>query len=214
LHQDVNGVDTIPASNDNWAQGGVAALTEAFGRVGAFGFSGADSLDAALIAAVSGQRTAHIVAPAGTAGEALVELYDLGEGNASRLINVSARNRVVGDSELLTAGFVINGNVPKRLLIRGIGPGLAEFGVAGALGDPRLRIFRGDEVVAENDNWGGSAELAAAFAATGAFGLPDMASNDAALIVTLPPVNGGYTAQISGASGTAGEALVEVYELP
>ena len=37
-------------------------------------------------------------------------------------------------------------------------------------------------------------------------------SNDSAILVTLPP--GPYTAQVSGASGHTGVALVEVYEVP
>ena len=38
------------------------------------------------------------------------------------------------------------------------------------------------------------------------------ASEDAALIATLPP--GSYTAQVSGVGNTTGIAIVEVYELP
>jgi hypothetical protein len=53
--------------------------------------------------------------------------------------------------------------------------------------------------------------LAAIFAQTGAFPLP-AGSKDAALVVTLSP--GAYTAQVSGAAGTTGTALVEVYEVP
>jgi hypothetical protein len=37
-------------------------------------------------------------------------------------------------------------------------------------------------------------------------------SNDCAVLLTLPP--GGYTAQVAGANGASGVALVEVYQVP
>jgi hypothetical protein len=98
------------------------------------------------------------------------------------------------------------------VLIRAIGPTLAVFGVTDTLSDPRLRLFSGSTLVAENDNWGGQAGLTAAAAAVGAFALSNPASSDAVLLLTLPP--GGYTAQVSGANNGTGVALVEVYELP
>ena len=56
----------------------------------------------------------------------------------------------------------------------------------------------------------GDRALAGAFAAAGAFPL-DPGSEDAALIVTLPP--GGYTVAVSGTGGAAGNALLEIYDL-
>jgi hypothetical protein len=52
----------------------------------------------------------------------------------------------------------------------------------------------------------------AAFTSVGAFDLPDAASRDAALVVTVPA--GAYTAQVSGVGNATGEALIEIYELP
>ena len=49
------------------------------------------------------------------------------------------------------------------------------------------------------------------FRATGAIAHTDL-SRDAALVITLPP--GAYTAQVSGADGGTGQAIVEIYELP
>ena len=98
------------------------------------------------------------------------------------------------------------------MLIRGIGPTLAALGVGGALADPRLDLFNGSSVkLQENDDWGGSAALAGAFASAGAFPLA-AGSKDAALLVTLEP--GTYSVQVSGVAGTAGAALVEIYEVP
>ena len=97
----------------------------------------------------------------------------------------------------------------KPLLVRGIGPTLTDFGVGGALADPKLELYDARPVkLFENDNW--NAGLAATFQSVGAFPL-ETGSRDAALLTTLPP--GSYTAQVSGVAGGTGEALVEIYEI-
>jgi hypothetical protein len=98
------------------------------------------------------------------------------------------------------------------VLVRAVGPTLSVFGVGGTLADPKLEIYSGATKTTENDNWGGTAELKAAFTSVAAFALSADASRDAALVATLQP--GNYTAQISGVGNTSGVALVEVYELP
>jgi hypothetical protein len=84
--------------------------------------------------------------------------------------------------------------------------------VAGTLSDPRLDIYAagGATPIQSNDNWGGTAELAAKFNQLGAFALPDTASKDAAILMTLAP--GAYSAIVSGVGETTGVALVEVYD--
>ena len=77
--------------------------------------------------------------------------------------------------------------------------------------NPQLTLFSGQTSVGSNDNWGGTAELLAAFAQVSAFALP-AGSQDAALVATLQP--GSYTVQVSGVGGTTGMAIVEIYELP
>jgi L-ascorbate metabolism protein UlaG (beta-lactamase superfamily) len=218
LHANVNGRDTIVVSNNDWATGGTVALRTAFTVVGAFDLVNAASLDAALLTAIDGERTVHVVDTAGRTGVALVEIYDTEPGGAGRLVNMSARNFAgTGDSTLI-AGFVISGNVPKRLLIRGVGPRLAGFGVTGALADPKVELFLSEggrsTLFASNDNWGeiSATPVRVAFTAAGAFDLPDGASKDAALVVTAPA--GAFTAQVSGVANATGEALIEIYELP
>ena len=63
-----------------------------------------------------------------------------------------------------------------------------------------------------NNGWGGKEQISATAASVGAFGWSSGTSNDSAILVTLPP--GPYTAQVSGASGDTGVALVEIYEVP
>ncbi|HOY55594.1 MAG TPA: hypothetical protein PK879_12720, partial [Opitutaceae bacterium] len=66
-------------------------------------------------------------------------------------------------------------------------------------------------LVGENDDWDGTPETAAVFQSAG-MGALTAGSKDAALLVTLEP--GIYTAQVEGAAGTTGVALVEIYEAP
>ncbi len=218
VHADVAGRDTITASNDNWASGGVATLRAAFAAVGAFDFADAASRDAALVTTIDGPRTIHVADTAGRSGVTLIEVYDTEAAGAARLTNLSARNFAGTGDAALIAGFVVSGNVPKRLLIRGVGPRLAAFGVAGALVDPKVELFLSEggrsTLFAANDNWSetGTGPARAAFAAVGAFDLADNASKDAALVVTVPA--GAFTAQVSGVGSGTGEALVEIYELP
>ncbi len=201
------------ATNDDWAGG------FAFGSVGAFDFAGSPVRDSALYnpAFASGAYSIQIAGKGGATGVALAEIYDATPNGTQtrttpRLVNVSARTNVGTGDNILIAGFVVGGTTPVRVLVRAVGPTLGVFGVGGVLADPRLAITSGGTVVASNDNWGGSADLAAAFSSVGAFALSPATSLDAAVIATLAP--GSYTAQISGANAGTGVALVEVYELP
>jgi len=199
-------------SNDNW--GGTPALRDAFVAVGAFPLI-ATSLDAAVQATFPVDAYSVRTSPAGAAssGIALAEVYDAdSDPTAAKLINVSTLGFVGTGANVLTAGFVIAGNLPMTLLIRAVGPGLSPFGVNERLADPHLGVFSASPqtVVASNDNWGGTAVLKAVFAAAGAFVLPDT-SRDAAMVVQLQP--GSYTAVVSGVGDTTGNALVEVYDV-
>lgn len=206
--------------NDDWSLAPNAAdITATAARTGAFPLA-ASSTDAVLLATLEpGGYTAQVSSVTGASGVALVEVYDAGStavtAETPRLINISTRANVAGGEGLLIAGIVITGNSPKKILIRATGPALAAFGVPGALADPLLKLYKGDVVLRQNDNWSDSATeaalLAAAGSATGAFALTP-GTKDAALLITLEP--GAYTAQVSGVGGAAGAALVEVYEVP
>lgn len=201
------------ATNDNWASATNAntVATES-ARLGAFPLA-TDGKDAALLTTLNpGGYTAVVKAPAGTSGAALIEIYDASDSaTLSRLLNVSLRGDV-GDSVLIV-GFAVDGRDPKRLLIRAAGPTLAGFGVGGALADPKLEIYRGQQFVSQNDDWGlapNASDVVAAATATNAFPLAAQ-SKDAALLITLQP--GVYSAVVSGV-GAQGVAIVEVYEVP
>ncbi|HEY1109946.1 MAG TPA: Ig-like domain-containing protein, partial [Opitutaceae bacterium] len=206
----------LVATNNNW--GGGLPIIDASNRVGAFPVPGS-SLDAVLMLTLSpGSYTAQVRGVANGTGVALVELYDvdsLTPFSPQKVMNVASRGVVGTGQAQLIAGFVVSGNTPKKILVRGVGPTLEAFGVAGALADPVLSITRSDGLaVRENDNWetGNDAMLVAAAAErVRAFAL-GAGSRDAALLLQLPP--GSYTAQVTGAGSTTGVALVEVYEVP
>ena len=149
----------------------------------------------------------------GTTGVALAEVYDADVGTpSSRLINLSARASVGTGSDILIVGFAIEGDGQETVLIRGVGPGLADFGVSGVLESPQLTLFDSSgNQIAQNSGWGGSGQLSTLFSQVGAFAF-DAGSLDDAILVTLPA--GSYTAQLSGAGGTTGIALAEIYEVP
>ncbi len=201
------------AENNNW--GGSASLKAAFSAVGAFALSNDTSRDAAIVVAPrAGAFTATVTGVGGTTGVALVELYDTVAGSAPRLSNVSARTQVGPGADALFVGFAVTGQRPKRVLIRAVGPTLQAFGVDGTLADPMLEVrpLGSEQVVAGNDDWGGTAALKSAFGSVGAFALSNDASRDAALVAEL--ASGAYTATVVGKAATSGVALVEVYELP
>ena len=145
---------------------------------------------------------------------ALVEVYDGLAGDPSaRLLNLSTRGFVGTGENILIAGFVVGGTGSLRLLLRGIGPGLTQFGVSGVVAQPRLTLFSGGSQIASNTGWmtgGHQADLMAAAASVSAFPL-SVSSADSALIFNAAP--GAYTLQISGMAGTSGEAMVEIYVL-
>jgi sugar lactone lactonase YvrE len=204
------------ASNSGW--GGSAAISAAASSVGAFSWNVPTSHDSALAQTLgTGAYSAQVSGEAGDTGVALVEVYDATQGAFSpllpRIINISARTQVGTGANVLIAGFVIGGSTSKTVLIRASGPAIAgaPFSVAGALPDPELKLYAGNTLLETNDSWGGDAEIAAAAASVGAFSWTAPTSKDSAILVTLPP--GSYTAQVSGASGDTGIALVEVYDV-
>lgn len=202
----------------DWGAGAnAAAIASTATRVGAFALAN-NSRDAALLLSLEpGAYTAVVTGQGGATGVALVEVYDASEGviaRSERIINVSTRATAGTAENTLIAGFVINGTVPKRVLIRGAGPSLTQFGVTGALARPQLTVYSGSTAIAQNAGWSTSADaavMAAAAQQVGAFAF-GASSQDSALILHLAP--GAYTAQITGAGGTTGVALVEVYEVP
>jgi hypothetical protein len=166
-----------------------------------------------------GSYTAQLTDATGGSGIGLVEIYDADNADVpsgSRLVNTAVRAHVGTGENVLIPGLVVSAGAQKTMLIRAVGPGIAAapFGVAGALAEPVLTLFLGAQSLATNTAWSSAPNAGAireAARAVGAFPLGE-GSRDSALLVTLPP--GAFTIQVSGANGSTGIALVEVYEVP
>lgn len=135
---------------------------------------------------------------------------------ANRLVNISSRAQVGTGADVEIAGFVISGltGTTKQVLIRAIGPGLAQFSIPGALAQPTLTVFdSSNHVLSTNTGWNtnsNAVQIATVAANIGAFAL-QLNSTDSAVLLNLAP--GAYTAVVSGANGSTGVALAEVYEV-
>ena len=123
------------------------------------------------------------------------------------LANISTRMRVETGDNALIGGFIITGSVPKKVILRAIGPSLGNAGVPGTLADTTLELFQGQTSLGFNDNWKDSAERAAIEAST----IPPTHDLESAIVRTLTP--GAYTAVMRGKGDTVGVGLVELYDL-
>jgi len=109
-------------------------------------------------------------------------------------------------AEFLYAGISVQGNL--KVLIRGLGEGLQNRGVAGALDDAKIVVRKGADIIATNDSW--SQDSSATELQQKQQTPP--ATSDAAMFITLS--EGDYTIEVSSARGGKGVALVEVYDMP
>ncbi len=201
--------------NDDWGDSASSAvLPEEMARVGAFSLETGSSDSADLLTLGSGLYSAIMGKGDAETGVALIEVYNADpDDSEASLSNVSMRGPSGTGQEVLIAGFVIEGNLPKRLLLRAIGPGMVAQGVNNVLVDPTLRLMRGNTEIEFNDDWEShpdSDRLQSFMSAAGAFAL-DEGSADSAVFVWLEP--GLYTVIVGGNNGGTGVALVEIYDL-
>ncbi len=134
-------------------------------------------------------------------------------GPSSRYVNLSTRGfSNVGESVLI-GGFVLSGTEPRTVLVRGIGPDLENRGVAEFLPNPLIRIFNGDQVIAENDNWSSQSNTESLIEFSNRVQASPLlaGSLDAAILLDLNP--GVYTVFLD-TNGGEGEGLFEVFDDP
>jgi sugar lactone lactonase YvrE len=124
-----------------------------------------------------------------------------------KLRNISARGLVGTGDDALISGFIVGGNAlaDKGVIVRAIGPSLAQSGVPHPLQDPVLELHNSTgALIASNDDWQDTQEEKITTS-----GLAPSNADESAIFATLPA--GNYTAVVRGAGGTTGTALVEVY---
>ena len=125
-----------------------------------------------------------------------------------KLLNISTRVNVQTNENVLIGGFIITGDEPKDVLIRGLGPSLssAPTPIDGALQDPVLELHKPDGSVVINDSWRSDQE-----AEIETSGLAPTDDREPAIRATLEP--GAYTAIVRGSNASTGVAMVEAYDL-
>ncbi len=126
----------------------------------------------------------------------------------AQALNISTRGSVMGGDNVLIAGLIITGFDSKDVVLRAIGPSLADVGVSGALANPVLTLYDSSgAIVATNDDW----QTDPSAAEIQALGIAPANASEAATVQKLTP--GVYTVVISGKDDTTGIALVEAYDL-
>ena len=126
---------------------------------------------------------------------------------AAQPVNISTRVRVEAGEGVMIGGFIITGNEPKRVIIRGMGPSMSSVGVLGVINDPILRLFNpAGSPIAVNNNWQDTQQVEIE-----GTGLAPQDLRESAIIATLPPA--AYTATVADANGNNGVGLVEIYDL-
>ncbi len=186
-------------ANDNWSD------NPSRQEIIASTVSPTDPKESAIVATLPpGSYSAVVSGVNGTAGTAVVEVYDLDRTVDSKLANVSTRALVQPDDGVLIGGFIVLGQSVQKVIVRAIGPSLS---VPRALADPTLELRDGSgNLVLANDNWptAQSAEITASK-------VPPTDERESAIVATLPP--GAYSTVVRGSGNTSGVAVIEVYAL-
>jgi hypothetical protein len=122
------------------------------------------------------------------------------------VLNLSTRLRIETGDKVMIGGFILTGNMPKLLYLRGMGPSLAGFNITDVLLDPVLELHgSGGGLILRNDNWKDSQRAQIE-------NTPFQPSDDreSVIVATLPP--SAYTAILTGKNNTTGIGLVEMYD--
>jgi hypothetical protein len=202
--------NVVIGSNDDWqAQANPADVP----AIQASGFQPNSSLEPALIATLApGGYTAIVQGAGGATGVGLVGLFEVDHPEVP-FVNMSTRGKVLTGDEVMIAGFVIQGDSAKTVVVNVAGPSLSGFGIASPLANPQLTLVRAADnaVIATNDDWQTQANPSDVTAINNSGFKPNHAL-EPAIIATLAP--GAYTAIVSGVGGGTGTGLVGVFVAP
>jgi hypothetical protein len=207
------------ASNNDWQHtiiGGIITGDQVV-QIQVSGYAPGDLRESAMIVSLPpGNYTAIVRGTDNMTGVALAEVYDRYPAPDSKLNNISTRSFVQTGADAMIGGFIVQGTQPKRVIIRAIGPELAQHGVPNPLADPTLELHNGPgALIASNDNWM-TTVIGGIITSDQVQDIRDSGHaptdpSESAIIATLPP--GRYTAIVRGVNNTTGVALVEVYDL-
>jgi hypothetical protein len=209
---------TLIASNNNWVAtviGGIIT-SDQVAAIRSSGYAPGDPSESAMIVNLPpGNYTAIVRGVSNTSGVALAEVYDLSPAPNSILGNISTRSFVRTGDNVMIGGVIVQGTLPRRVIVRAIGPELTQYGVPNVLADPTLELHDATgALIASNDNWqhtiiGGIITASQVHDIVNSGHAP-RDPRESAIIATLPP--GNYTAIVRGVNNTTGVGLVEVYD--
>jgi glucose/arabinose dehydrogenase len=199
---------SLITSNNDWRENTAQAQTD----ITTNQLAPPSDLESAIVSTLQpGSYTAILKGQNNGTGVGLVEVYDVDRTSASRLANISGRASVQTGSNVLFAGFVVGNNIgAAKVVVRGIGPSLAQHGVTNPLLDPTLELRDSNAaLIIANDNWQDDPAAAGQISAAG---LAPSNPLESAIATSLLP--GAYTAIVAGKNGGVGIGVVEVYNLP
>jgi hypothetical protein len=184
--------------------------------------AGATSATLVISGASAAQEGTYTVTATNASGAAISDSVSLKTNTATatqvgRLVNLSILTTAGTGSKILTVGASVgplSSTEALPLVMRGVGPGLKEFGISGALDDPTMTIFPAgsSSELAANDNWGSGQATNSLFKSLGAFEL-SAGSLDSAFASLAPGLRvGGYTVQVAGKGSSSGTVIAEIYD--
>jgi hypothetical protein len=141
----------------------------------------------------------------------VVEIYDTNQGNGSQLANISTRGFVQTGDNVMIGGFILGaGNGNNQIVVRGIRPSLAQFGLSPVLTDPTLELRNANgALLLSNDDWQDDSASAAQLVSRN---LAPQNPKESGIFSVLSP--GAFTAILAGKNGATGIGLVEIYNVP
>jgi hypothetical protein len=129
-----------------------------------------------------------------------------GSGPSAQALNMSTRLGVGTGDNVMIGGFIIKGTAAKPIVVRGLGPSLANLSVTGVLLDPVLELRGADgALLFQNDNWKDTQRPQIE-------GSPFQPTDDRESVIIASLAPAAYTAILSGKNQTAGVGLIEIYD--
>ncbi|HKP04967.1 MAG TPA: right-handed parallel beta-helix repeat-containing protein [Chthoniobacterales bacterium] len=193
--------------NDDWQDNPQQAA-----QLSALGLAPHDPKESGIVATLApAAYTAVLAGKNNGVGVGLVELYDTSQGTGSQLANISTRGLVQTGNNVMIGGFILGGGSgTSQIVVRGIGPSLAQFGLSPVLTDPTLELRNADgALMISNDDWQDDPSSASQLSS---HNLAPQHAKESGIYAVLPP--GAFTAILAGKSGGSGIGLVEIYNVP
>jgi hypothetical protein len=192
-------------ANDDWETDPAQAA-----QLTALGLALQDPKESGIVVNLQpGSYTAVLAGKNQTTGVGLVEIYDTNQATGSQLANISTRGLVLAGNNVMIGGLVLGGASNTHVVVRGIGPSLARYGLTPVLADPLLELHDSNGVLLiSNDNWQDDLFSAAQLEA---LGLAPEDPVESGIYASLPP--GAFTGILAGKNGGTGIGLVEIYNV-